>query len=157
MTLRSTGTEGARHARMLSPDVTSAHALVQSWLEARKDLAADFPPDWPADVWVVLVGDFPDLRLWAAHSRNAPEEIVRTLARDEDWQIRSRIAERRGLPRDLFESMAQDPFESVRKAIASNAKSPLEIVERLTRDPVDNVARVAAYNLRERLAKQNKK
>lgn len=133
-----------------------ARELIEAWIkEAWQDGALEYttmglPTDWPLAVWHVLIEEYPERRVWAAHQVHCPEPIVRQLSQDPEWRVRSRVAQKRNLPRDLFPVLAVDDDEAVRRQIACNQKSPIELVQALTRDPVESVARVAVYNLEKR-------
>jgi hypothetical protein len=123
-------------------------AAVDGWLAATADQPLAYPPaDWSLAHWEVLVADHPELRDFAARSPTVPEEVLRALAADPDWRVRSAAAARRNLPPDLFPALARDRSEPVRSTVAANAKAPLELVAALTRDRRESVAAVARYQL----------
>jgi hypothetical protein len=120
--------------------------------ESGKDFPL-IPQEWPEAYWAHLVERYPTMRYWVAHQPYAPESVIRTLARTQEWVVRGRVAMKRNLPADLFSVMAADPDPHVRCAIAANAKAPLDLVTLLTGDLDPEVASVAAYNRNRRLQK----
>lgn len=133
----------------------AARRLIDAHLAATADEPlAELPADWPVAVWQVLIRDYPDCRYWAAHSCHVPDEILRLLARAEEWRVRGRVGQKRRTPPDVLAQLAADPSEIVRQRVAANAKAPQELIERLAGDPVETVARVARYHLERRLEKE---
>jgi hypothetical protein len=131
-----------------------AQALVDKLLEKNKvtdQFSEPVPDDWPIEAWRLLLNaesecwDIESLHCWIAHHVNAPEEIIRTLAKSPYRRVRSWVASKRNLPKDLFAVMAQDEDETIRSRIAQNKKTPLKVIESLKDDPEENVRRVVRY------------
>lgn len=101
----------------------------------------------PEAVWREVIATRPDLRVWVAHNKSVPLEILRELAGDPDVDVRWTVAMKRKLDAALFERMADDPDSSVRHRIACNAKAPRSVLERLASDPLELVADAARKRL----------
>ena len=97
----------------------------------------------PISVWVEIISRFPEMKVWVAHNKSIPLDILRVLAIDPDAHVRAAVADKRKLDRALFESLAQDPDEGVRQRVACNKKTPRDLLETLARDESLLVARVA--------------
>lgn len=95
------------------------------------------------EIWTDVIARFPEMRIWVAHNKTVPLEILRVLARDADRSVRASVADKRKLDRELFESLSRDPDEVVRQRIAYNEKTPADIIERLTNDETSLVSDVA--------------
>jgi hypothetical protein len=78
-------------------------------------------------VWHEVIIHYPELKKWVAHNKMVPLEILRLLAKDDDWQVRSLVARKRKLDRALFEQLSLDQNEVVRRCLETNAKCPQEI------------------------------
>lgn len=86
------------------------------------------------ETWTDVIIRFPEMRMWVAHNKTVPLEILKVLAKDSDRSVRASVAEKRKLDRELFEFLSRDPDELVRQRIAYNKKTPVEIIERLVND-----------------------
>jgi hypothetical protein len=98
----------------------------------------------PLSVWNDVITRFPDMRMWVAHNKTVPVEILEVLAGDLNGQVRYTVAMKRKLPESLQLRLAADPDESVRLAIAHNAKATRAALQLLADDswePVRDHAR----------------
>ncbi len=78
-------------------------------------------------VWLGVIADYPDLRIWVARNKTISLDILRLLALDDDPRVRSEVAAKRMLDRALFEVLMTDPDERVRCVLLRNAKCPADI------------------------------
>lgn len=131
--------------------ITSAEEFRDSRLSedpAEYDRAA--MEEAPLQVWRDVISRFPDLKTWVVYNKTVPHEILIELSRDEDEDVRWRVATRRKLDEDLFSQLARDPSDSVRGAIAGNAKAPRIVLERLAGDSTEWVSLRAKEALEQR-------
>jgi hypothetical protein len=102
----------------------------------------------PDSVWLEIIRDLPDMRVWVAHNRTVPLSVLQTLAEDSDARVRSAVADKRKITTALRERLAQDPDASVRARVANNAKCEPSILELLAQDPEEFVRVTAESKLR---------
>jgi hypothetical protein len=101
-----------------------------------------------AGVWHEVITRYPDLRIWVAHNKTVPLEILEILARDAEASVRVLVAMKRKLSSHLFEQLATDEDASVRHAIAQNARTPERLLVQLSSDGESFVAEAANERLR---------
>jgi hypothetical protein len=101
----------------------------------------------PIEVWRQIIRDFPSMRIWVAHNKKVPMEILSSLARDSNIEVRVSVPVKNKLTQELMELLAGDPSEEVRQRIAYNKNTPREILERLSHDSCELVSRVAHVRL----------
>jgi hypothetical protein len=94
-------------------------------------------------VWAEIVERYPDMRVWVAHNKTSPVEILRLLALDDAPEVRFAVAMVRRLDRGLFELLSMDEDETVRCRIAAHPKVPDDIAMTLTTDG-DEMVRIEA-------------
>ncbi|MGR4862908.1 hypothetical protein [Caulobacter sp. LARHSG274] len=99
------------------------------------------------EVWLDVIERFPELKVWVAHNKTAPVEVLRRLAEDADPEVRFAVATKRKLDRPLFELLSQDVDDGVRARIAWNAKTPEDIRQRLAADPSPLVSEAASKSI----------
>lgn len=99
------------------------------------------------EVWLELIRLHPDSRVWVAHNKTIPTEIVSILADDEDPAVRFTIAGKRRLGPGMLERLAADPDESIRLQIARHRNTPRRVLEILSKDRWATVAAVAEERL----------
>ena len=99
------------------------------------------------EVWLDIIQRFPEMRVWVAHNKTVPLEILAILARDEDPAVRSFVAMKNKLSSELFGLLARDRDSSVRERIAYNKNTPLEVLRVLTEDPNEAIASRAHQRL----------
>ena len=103
----------------------------------------------PEQVWTEVIRDYPEMKVWVAHNKKVPLEILRVLSDDLDPNVRKAVAAKRKLDQDLFEKLSSDKDEAVRQRIAYNRKTPRSIIERLADDPCPLVQEPAQSRLAE--------
>ena len=99
----------------------------------------------PLEVWLEIIGKYPDLRRWVAHNKTVPAVVLEMLADDSDPAVRATVARRRSAPSGVLERLARDEDATVRARVASNKRAPLGVVRRLAEDQ-SWVVRDAAKN-----------
>ncbi|WP_327716814.1 hypothetical protein OG381_16230 [Streptomyces sp. NBC_00490] len=95
------------------------------------------------EVWTEIVERYPDARFWVAHNKTVPLEILRALASDPDFAVRSMVAMKRKLTPDILEGMAADSHEPVRLQVARHRRTPRSVLERLLADDWSEVRKLA--------------
>ncbi|MFJ6573656.1 hypothetical protein ACIQNU_40290 [Streptomyces sp. NPDC091292] len=103
--------------------------------------------DAPLSVWEALVTSRPDMRFWVANNRTVPDDILRMLARDNDWRVRHRVASKMSCPIDILELLSVDGHDSVASLIAGHPKTPTTALRRLLKYPWDQVVEKATRQL----------
>lgn len=103
--------------------------------------------DAPIEVWRTVLSKYPEMKIWVAHNKTVPLEILATLAEDPDPQVRWSVAIKRKLSPSLFAKLANDKDDSVRARVAINKKTPVEVLRFLANDPWEEVRSQAKANL----------
>ncbi len=85
----------------------------------------------PIEVWKDVIARYPEMRVWVAHNKTVPLEILSILAWDSDPDVRHSVAMKNKLPADLMLALAGDENESVRMAIARNKKVTVEALRKI--------------------------
>lgn len=101
----------------------------------------------PDEVWHEVIERYPDYRVWVAHNKSVPIEILRILADDHDARVRSFVASRRKLDEETQEKLARDPESGVRMRVAYNKKASERVLALLLDDPWDEIRKVARDRL----------
>ena len=102
----------------------------------------------PLHVWLDVLKVFPDMKVWVAHNKTVPLDILRILAIDSDRDVRSAVAEKRKLDADLFQQLGSDSDEVVRQRVAYNKKTPDDLLVRLAEDACELVRDAAKARLK---------
>jgi hypothetical protein len=105
----------------------------QDYLRAATDVSSN-------EVWFDVIERYPDMRIWVAHNKTIPLEVLEVLARDPDAEVRLAVAMKNKLSGELFWLLANDTEEGVRQRIACNKKTPVEILKHMANDPAELVS-----------------
>lgn len=89
----------------------------------------------PIQIWLDVIHDYPNMRVWVAHNKTVPIEILEILSDDDDNRVRGMVAAKRKLPENIQVKMAADKDESVRLTIARQPKATRTVLELLVNDP----------------------
>ncbi|MFP5459768.1 MAG: hypothetical protein ACLGG7_13615 [Bacteriovoracia bacterium] len=100
------------------------------------------------EVWYEIINHFPEMKVWVAHNKTVPSEILAILATDADPDVRFVVAQKNKLPRDVMERLARDDQEEVRRRIAYNKMVPLHVLLDLSKDESESVREAASRRLR---------
>jgi ethanolamine utilization microcompartment shell protein EutL len=92
------------------------------------------------DVWLDVIRRFPEMKVWVAHNKTVPIEILLVLAGDHDSNVRAAVAMKNKLSEELFTVLAGDADGSVRQRIAYNKNTPVHILRRLSLDTCELIA-----------------
>ncbi|MDQ0602229.1 hypothetical protein QF037_006574 [Streptomyces canus] len=95
------------------------------------------------EVWTEVIERYPDARVWVAHNKTVPLEILRVLASDPDSAVRHTVSMKRKLTPDILEGLAADSHESVRLQVARHRRTPRSVLERLLADDWSEVRDLA--------------
>jgi hypothetical protein len=103
------------------------------------------------EIWKEVIERYPEMRVWVAHNKTVPLNILEILSYDEDSAVRHAVAMKRKCGQDLgiMQRLSQDPEGTVRMRIALNPKTPRSILEQLLNDEWSNVAEEAKIRLEE--------
>ena len=85
----------------------------------------------PKDPWK---HGYYNIRESVADNPNAPKEILKSLAKEQNIRIRFRVAINPNTPIDLLKTLANDSNHQIREAVAKNTNTPLKILEKLAND-----------------------
>jgi hypothetical protein len=88
----------------------------------------------PVEVWLDVIGKFPEMRSWVAQNKTVPIEVLEVLSRDRDADVRSFVAMRRKLPERIQLALARDEDYSVRERLVLNAKVTDAVLQVLVDD-----------------------
>lgn len=103
-------------------------------------------------VWLDVINKFPEMKIWVAHNKTVPVEVLYLLAQDADPAVRLAVAMKNKLSDDLLLLLALDVDDGVRQRIACNKKTPNNILEILSRDANTLVAEPALVGLAKRMS-----
>lgn len=107
------------------------------------------------EVWLELIENYPDMRVWVARNRTINKDIKIVLSKDKDPLVRSAIATKYPLDRELYCQLSKDTNEVVRSDIAYNKKTPLDILKKMSEeDSVEVVRQKAKKNYDKRVEGQ---
>jgi hypothetical protein len=101
----------------------------------------------PDEVWMDLVTNHANMRVWVVHNKTVPAHILQILANDPSADVRMAVAMVRRLDLAVFEKLASDEASCVRERVAFNAKTPRSLLEQLAEDPAPEVAASARRRL----------
>lgn len=77
-------------------------------------------------VWMDVIKDYPDYRIWVIHNKSVPIEILEILTLDPNPLIRGEVARKRKINQKIFDLLKLDNNESVRFGLMSNSKISIE-------------------------------
>ena len=106
------------------PDITTADEFIR--LRTSDNRLDNERSEWaamPSPVWQELLSEHPEMKFWLAHNRTTPPEILAELARDADWRVRHRVAQKNACPPELRELLSHDEHDAVRSA-ATRRREP---------------------------------
>ena len=105
----------------------------EDYLRAANDTASP-------NVWLEIIRRFSDMRIWVAHNKTVPIEILSVLAHDPNPDIRVAVAMKNKLSDELFRLLANDTNNLVRERIAYNKKTPPGILRALANDSCESIS-----------------
>ena len=69
-----------------------------------------------------------------AYNPNTSEDVLRELAKDEDWNVRCSVAQNPSTPLDLLRNLAKDKDWTVREYVAANSNTSSDLLRDLAKD-----------------------
>lgn len=99
------------------------------------------------EFWLDIIKNHPDYREAVALNRHLSDSVLEILAKDNDWRIRSFVAEKRQCPVEIMRLLARDQHEAVRHSVARNRRVSPEILAVLIHDPWERIAEYARKRL----------
>jgi hypothetical protein len=84
--------------------------------------------------------------LWCCERDILPPSVLKTLAGDENPDVRYRVAESSLAPSEVLEALAQDKEWGVRFGVAKNQSTPAATLRMLLEDSDPSVRITAKYN-----------
>jgi phosphoserine phosphatase len=103
--------------------------------------------DAPIEVWREIIDRHPEARIWVAHNKTVPLEILEILVNDPDVAVRHAVAMKRKLTPVILERLAVDSAESIRMRVAMHRNVSRETLEGLRNDSWDRVREIARERL----------
>lgn len=76
-----------------------------------------------------------EVREYVAFNRNAPDDVLLTLASDSKWAVRAEVAKRASAPAAAFEVLMTDRNSKVQAALKTYAGRPRSVVEHWAQSP----------------------
>lgn len=73
-------------------------------------------------VWLDIIKNYPEYKVWIVHNKTIPVDILESLAKDEEIEVREAVARKRKINDRIFELLSADKDESVRYALICNTK-----------------------------------
>ena len=83
-----------------------------------------------------------------ASNPSTPVDVLRALAQDEDWVVRSDVAENPSTPIEVLRALAKDESVYVRRWVAEHPNTPEDVLHYLAKD--------VEYEVREQVAQNPK-
>jgi hypothetical protein len=99
-------------------------------------------------VWLDVIENHPEARVWVAHNKTVPLEVLSILAEDPSQEVRFMVSMKRKLTPDILARLAADPDDSVRLQVARHRIAPRAVIEELTHDQWTTVAETATERLK---------
>ncbi|MES2503823.1 MAG: hypothetical protein V4534_02985 [Myxococcota bacterium] len=101
------------------------------------------------EIWKEVIDNHPRMRMWVAHNKTIPDEIIRILAVDRDRRVRSMIASKRRAPSDVLAILAKDEDETIRRSVAGHRNTTADTLATMLNDEWSVVAEIAKERLTE--------
>ena len=102
----------------------------------------------PLEVWQHVIKQYPEMKKWVAHNKTVPIEILETLSRDPDVEIRSMVAMKRKLTEEMQMRLAEDETYSVRNLLVHNGKATEKVLRKLAEDKEEAIRNRARERLK---------
>ena len=103
--------------------------LRQSELKEDQERATHEPAD--LNVWTDVVNKYPEFKTWVIHNKTIQIEILETLAKDKDANVRYDVARKRKINASIFNTLSVDSDENVRHALISNTALTIEQLKKI--------------------------
>jgi len=97
--------------------------------------------------WMEIVYGFPEMRVWVAHNKTVPVQVLDVLLQDHNPEVRAAVAMKNKLSPEVLALLAQDVSDFVRERVAYNKNTPMDVLRVLSRDKCSSVAAQAQSRL----------
>ncbi|MFZ5273777.1 hypothetical protein [Enterobacter asburiae] len=134
--------------------------MIESTEEFLKLRNSDIPSEYnraaneeaPISVWLDLINEYPEMRVWVARNRTIPKKIVDILSKDPSPLVRDAICSKYPLDMELYVLFSKDMDEGVRSRLTYNKSTPLSILKEMSEnDPSEFVKSQALNQYKKRL------
>lgn len=106
----------------------------------------------PLDVWMDLIENYDDMRVWVARNKSIPKEIISILSRDKNPIVRDAISSKYPLDFDIYLQLSKDPDDGIRVRLTYNKKIPTSILKEMAEnDPSEFVRNEARLRYEQRV------
>lgn len=106
----------------------------------------------PLDVWMDLIENYDDMRVWVARNKSIPKEIISILSRDKNPIVRDAISSKYPLDFDIYLQLSKDPDDGIRVRLTYNKKIPTSILKEMAEnDPSEFVRNEAKLRYEQRV------
>jgi hypothetical protein len=95
----------------------------------------------PLDVWMDIIENYPDMKVWVARNRSIPKEIIDVLSRDINPIVRDAISSKYPLDFDIYLLLSKDPDNGIRARLTYNKKIPTSILKEIAENDPDEFVR----------------
>lgn len=107
--------------------------------------------DAPLEVWLEIIENHPDMKVWVARNKSIPSEIINVLSSDVNPLIRDAISSKYPLDFDIYLLLSKDPDEGIRARLTYNKKLPISILNAMAEnDPSEFVRNEAKLRIEQR-------
>lgn len=103
--------------------------------------------DAALSVWRDVMERYPDAKVWVAHNKTVPLEILADLSLDASVEVRHMVAMKRKLTPEILDHLAADDDESVRMRVAMHKNVTDVTLQRLRDDSWDQIRKLVAERL----------
>ena len=98
----------------------------------------------PIDVWMELIENHPDMKVWVARNKSIPMEIINILSLDNDPVIRDAISSKYPLDIEIYQLFSKDADEGIRAKLTYNKGLPLFILKDMAKNDPSEFVRTEA-------------
>jgi hypothetical protein len=98
-------------------------------------------------VWRDIMERYPEARVWIAHNKTVPFEILADLSRDASAEVRHMVVMKRKLTPEILDRLAADTDESIRMRVAMHKNVADVTLQRLRDDSWDKIRHLVAERL----------
>ncbi|EGT0638487.1 hypothetical protein JAF85_004837 [Citrobacter werkmanii] len=106
----------------------------------------------PLDVWMDLIENYHDMKVWVARNKSIPKEIIDILSRDINPIVRDAISSKYPLDFDIYLLLSKDPDDGIRVRLTYNKKLPTSILKEMAEnDPSEFVRNEARLRYEQRI------
>jgi hypothetical protein len=93
----------------------------------------------PLSVWFEVIKQYPDIKFWVAQNKTIPVEVLKILADDHEWRVRSMVASKNKITEEIQLKLAKDLDPAVRQRVVNNKKATLAVLKILAIDEDEEI------------------